>query len=468
MENIFFRNNKINNVNYIFLLTIPFFLIINHNIADFLIVIMGLIFLYFFFFKKNTFKVKTIFEDKIILFFIIFWILLVFSSIISDFKANSFIRSITYIRFVIFLIVCKYWLLVNQKRIILILYTLAGCSLFVSLDIVYQFYNTKEIFINDKLFFVGTDIFGYKSIPWGPRLQGPFGDSFIAGTYLRPFSIFFIAIFLNKLKKQNSIYDLIFILSVVFFNLVILITGDRSPYFMFILSIFILCIILKKYLVKIFISVLFCIIFTTLFLYNYPSYKKRYLTDTFEALNLVTLKKEISPITSNDQNFFDDNKTSKFFSNYKDYLDFGYGHLYYSAVKIFLDNPFFGVGTKNYRLVCFEDKYNFPSKKGHELCSTHPHNFYLELLSETGVFGFFSFFSIFFIFFKKNLKFIFSYVGKNFIFIRSLILINIVNLWPFVSTGSIITNRSSIYFWFSFALLISFTTVLKKSFINER
>ena len=154
MENIFFRNNKVNNLNYIFLLTIPIFLIINHNVADFLIIIMGLIFLYLFLLKKITFKINVIFEDKIILLFIIFWIVLVLSSITSDFKANSFIRSITYIRFIIFLIVCKYWLLVNQKRIILILYTLAGCSLFVSLDIVYQFYNTKEIFINDKLFFV--------------------------------------------------------------------------------------------------------------------------------------------------------------------------------------------------------------------------------------------------------------------------------------------------------------------------
>jgi hypothetical protein len=59
-------------------------------------------------------------------------------------------------------------------------------------------------------------------------------------------------------------------------------------------------------------------------------------------------------------------------------------------------------------------------------------------------------------------------MGKNFIFFRSLLLVNIVNLWPFVATGSIVTNRSSIYFWFSFALLISFTAVLKKSFINTR
>jgi hypothetical protein len=468
MENIFFRNNKINNLNYIFLLTIPIFLIINHNVADFLIVIMGLIFLYLILLKKNTFKINAIFKDKIILFFIIFWILLVLSSVASDFKANSFTRSITYIRFVIFLVVCKYWLLVNQKRIIFILYILAGCSLFVALDIVYQFFNTKEVLINGNFFFVGTDIFGYKSIPWGPRLQGPFGDSLIAGTYLRPFSIFFIVFFLNKLKKKNSIYNIIFIFCVVFFNFVILITGDRSPYFMFILSIFILCIILREYWVKIFISILCCVIFTTIFLYENPSYKKRYVADTFEALNFVRLNQEISIIKNNEKNNFDDNKINKFSSNYKDYLDFGYGHLYYSAIKIFLDKPFFGVGTKNYRLVCFQDKYNFPSKKGHELCSTHPHNFYLELLSETGLFGFFSFFSIFFIFFKKNLKFIISYIGKNFIFFRSLLLINIVNLWPFVATGSIVTNRSSIYFWFSFALLISFTAVLKKSFINIR
>ena len=58
---------------------------------------------------------------------------------------------------------------------------------------------------------------------------------------------------------------------------------------------------------------------------------------------------------------------------------------------------FFGVGNKNYRVAtCTElDETNILTNK--YVCSTHPHQIYIELLSEHGLFG-----SIFilFIFYK--------------------------------------------------------------------
>ena len=57
---------------------------------------------------------------------------------------------------------------------------------------------------------------------------------------------------------------------------------------------------------------------------------------------------------------------------------------YMTAINIFKDKPFFGVGIKNFRNKCSEKKYisgNYP-------CSSHPHNIYVQLLSETGFFGF--------------------------------------------------------------------------------
>ena len=49
-------------------------------------------------------------------------------------------------------------------------------------------------------------------------------------------------------------------------------------------------------------------------------------------------------------------------------------------------NKYFGVGLKNFRYVCDEKFDTFTQKKF--LCSTHPHNLYLEILSETGLIGF--------------------------------------------------------------------------------
>ena len=67
-------------------------------------------------------------------------------------------------------------------------------SLFVCLDIFYQF-----IF--------GKDIFGYETIGPGRKLSGPFGDELIAGGYIQRFCIFSFFIFpffLSKISKLLS------------------------------------------------------------------------------------------------------------------------------------------------------------------------------------------------------------------------------------------------------------------------
>jgi len=52
---------------------------------------------------------------------------------------------------------------------------------------------------------------------------------------------------------------------------------------------------------------------------------------------------------------------------------------------MFNEKKFFGHGVKSFREICI--KYNG--------CSTHPHNFYLQALSETGILGFLILFGFF-------------------------------------------------------------------------
>jgi O-antigen ligase len=58
------------------------------------------------------------------------------------------------------------------------------------------------------------------------------------------------------------------------------------------------------------------------------------------------------------------------------------GH-YRTALNIFLDNKFFGVGVKMFRIKCSDPKYYY--KYG---CTTHPHNIVMQILAETGLIGF--------------------------------------------------------------------------------
>ena len=62
-----------------------------------------------------------------------------------------------------------------------------------------------------------------------------------------------------------------------------------------------------------------------------------------------------------------------------------------TAYNMFLDKPIFGHGPKMFRVICKDEKYVV----GIRTCMTHPHNFYVQLLAETGIIGFSFLFSAF-------------------------------------------------------------------------
>jgi len=60
-----------------------------------------------------------------------------------------------------------------------------------------------------------------------------------------------------------------------------------------------------------------------------------------------------------------------------------------TAFRIFKDNIFFGIGPKMFREVCKRKKYIVKTKLDASVdgCQTSPHNYYLQILTETGIFG---------------------------------------------------------------------------------
>ena len=63
--------------------------------------------------------------------------------------------------------------------------------------------------------------------------------------------------------------------------------------------------------------------------------------------------------------------------------------LFRTAYNMFKDKPIFGHGPKMFRLVCKNEKF----AEGINPCMTNPHNFYIQLLAETGIIGFLFLFS---------------------------------------------------------------------------
>jgi O-antigen ligase len=60
-----------------------------------------------------------------------------------------------------------------------------------------------------------------------------------------------------------------------------------------------------------------------------------------------------------------------------------------TAYNMFKDQPLLGHGPKMFRVICKDQKYS----TGISPCMSHPHNFYIQLLAETGIIGFLFLFS---------------------------------------------------------------------------
>ena len=123
-----------------------------------------------------------------------------------------------------------------------------------------------------------------------------------------------------------------------------------------------------------------------------------------------------------------------------------------------IEKPLLGSGAKTFRYICDEDKYKVdrfkePFKFWQFSCSTHPHNLYMQILSETGIIGFI-FLMCFFIYiiinlFKKLLKNITETYYKKSIYICLL-----VNFFPFAPSGNFFNNYVSMIYILPISLML--------------
>ena len=135
-------------------------------------------------------------------------------------------------------------------------------------------------------------------------------------------------------------------------------------------------------------------------------------------------------------------------------LDIYMGH-YLIAKELFQQNPILGVGPKNYTQHCNNNKkyQTLPY-----ICTTHPHNSYIQLLSETGLAGALTILLLFIIFSFNSAKHIYLKLFKNknvFNFPEICLLSSmLITLWPFVTSGSFFNNYLSIIYFFPVGIFI--------------
>ena len=223
-------------------------------------------------------------------------------------------------------------------------------------------------------------------------------------------------------------------------------------FLLFCLSIFLILIfsVNKDRITSIFVSLISIIaIFYGIISFD-DSLKSRYVetfTNKGSGINIIIKNKESSH----------SNYQFQIARGLKDSL---WGAHFLTAIEIFKDNRILGTGPKTFRYECKKSKYNnIDSIYKNKRCSTHPHNYYLEILSENGIIGFGYLIILLIIFFYNEIK-LFIY-RKN--LIQGFLVLSIfVNLWPIASTGSFYSSLNGIAIWLSIGILFGYKRILSQ------
>ena len=164
----------------------------------------------------------------------------------------------------------------------------------------------------------------------------------------------------------------------------------------------------------------------------------------------------------------------KFFHTVK--FKSSYLRLALTAIDTWKPNKIFGNGLKSFREDCFKLRDNpvfgknlvnlgeeqIPGKKN-RLCSTHPHNYYFEILTETGIIGLIiaSIIALLFIvFIFKNIKFMKQISIENYILLSAIISL-FLETFPLRSTGSLFTTHNTTYIILIGSIILSYKNLWK-------
>ena len=426
------NNSRICNYFNFLIALIPLSFIVGNTIININLVLI--ILSTFFFFKNFLFKLQYFIVDKLLF---IFFLLILFSAIsndinyylyhkdFSDWKGpyETTLKSLGFFRFFILYLSIRYLI---ENKIINLKFFFISCTIFttlVCLDIFYQLY-------------FGKDVFGYESI--ARKFPGPFGDEPIAGGYILRFSLFALFLYpiylLNKSSKFSYLFLAIFL---IIYPAAILISGNRMPLLLFILlitSIF----IFQKDLRKFFL--LFCLIFSLVFLLAFK------FNDKVKG-NFINLNYQINEMVSFIIPGISKGNEAKL-QGFNTYLD-----QFKSFKDTWLMNKYIGGGIKNFRYNCHLAKSKIDKKK--YICNMHPHNYYLEILTETGIAGFLLIFAIFILsFYNVISKISLATLVLNYQIITPFIFLFLIEVFPFKGTGSFFTTVNASYLFLIMGIMI--------------
>jgi len=311
---------------HLFWLSGPFILLVERTPADIWLTSLGLIFVVKCLQTKNFVWLKT----PWVVFSLLFWTSIILSTIFLKHKTLALIEALIWIRFPLFAFATVFWL-AKDRRLLLAMLLCTGIGLLTMCGIL-----TVELLLE-----------GQK----GNRLTWPYGD-LVPGSYLAkvglPAFLVLTAVTVSGRYRESLCFLAIIlaILTIAFF------TGERSNLLILICSGILAAFLSHKSKGALYLTLgTLAVLMTGLALTNLV-----YLRSIFNDLPL--------------------DPTSDYFN------------LFSTGIFIWENFPILGIGTGNYRHLCTDIIVLAKIEGFIPRCDNHPHNYYVQLLAETGVVGF--------------------------------------------------------------------------------
>ncbi|AXO13136.1 O-antigen ligase family protein [Thalassospira indica] len=390
----------------VLLFCLPAFLLFTRAVADISVVLIGVIFLVRSWCAKDWSWAS---EKDILVLLIIFVLMNVLVSPFAEYVGKSYGRSLSWLRFIIFYAGVTRWVLSDERTIrrfgVVVLCTMAVAAL----DAIYQF-------------LVGVSpLSGQNMGETGGRLTGPLDRPNI-GMYLAKLGLATSALsFVLCVRKQtNRLFVAACCLSPILLTVVFL-SGERAASVLTLLALLLVTFSLLlsgKFARKIAVCLSLC-----------GGAALTFLLLTSERI--WGRVEELANVLS-------------------DYTDSIYGQLALLGLRFFGENPITGTGMGNFPLVC---KDYVQQGLDSALCHPHPHNFYIEWLSDTGLIGTIPFTVFMVVLYWKGVKALLG--AREARFLGGLYLgCLVMSLFPFSVTQSLFSNWPAMLAWLSISTAV--------------